>query len=216
MTSVVNRYYDPDTDQFMSLDPDIAETNQPYVFTNDDPLNAEDPMGLRPDPCLGTWVKTSSGMSCENVKNVDKENTLSLIEESLDGLGLTGTEIKTLAKEISTKLDENGGKAISSRTANLLDAEAGIGGNLAKFAGVGGAVVTLAGDLANGDNLTYSAADTGIQVGAGIAGGAAGTAACLWAGPGDAVCAGVGFVAGLLSSWGAGAAFHYEFGKYAQ
>jgi hypothetical protein len=45
-TFVVNRYYDPTTDQFLSIDPDVAETDQPYVFTNDDPLNAEDPLGL--------------------------------------------------------------------------------------------------------------------------------------------------------------------------
>ena len=42
----INRYYDPATDQFLSIDPDVAQTNQPYVFTNDDPLNATDPMGL--------------------------------------------------------------------------------------------------------------------------------------------------------------------------
>ena len=30
----------------MSIDADVAMTGQPYVFTNDDPLNAEDPLGL--------------------------------------------------------------------------------------------------------------------------------------------------------------------------
>jgi hypothetical protein len=30
----------------LSIDPDVAETDQPYVFTNDDPLNSEDPLGL--------------------------------------------------------------------------------------------------------------------------------------------------------------------------
>jgi hypothetical protein len=44
-TSVVNRYYDPTTDQFLSIDPDVATTDQPYVFTNDDPLNQIDPLG---------------------------------------------------------------------------------------------------------------------------------------------------------------------------
>lgn len=29
----------------MSIDPDVATTDQPYVFTNDDPLNSEDPLG---------------------------------------------------------------------------------------------------------------------------------------------------------------------------
>ncbi len=51
VTSVINRYYDPTTDEFLSIDPDVAATDQPYVFTDDDPLNAEDPLGL--DPSLG-------------------------------------------------------------------------------------------------------------------------------------------------------------------
>ena len=42
----VGRYYDPATDQFLSIDPDVAETGQPYAFTGDDPLNATDPLGL--------------------------------------------------------------------------------------------------------------------------------------------------------------------------
>ncbi len=44
----IDRYYDPSTDQFLSVDPDLAETGQPYAFTGDDPLNATDPLGLKP------------------------------------------------------------------------------------------------------------------------------------------------------------------------
>jgi hypothetical protein len=29
----------------LSIDPDVVETNQPYVFTGDNPLNEEDPLG---------------------------------------------------------------------------------------------------------------------------------------------------------------------------
>jgi hypothetical protein len=42
----INRYYDPLTDEFLSIDPDVATTDQAYLFTNDDPLNAEDSLGL--------------------------------------------------------------------------------------------------------------------------------------------------------------------------
>ena len=42
----MDRYYDPATDQFLSVDPDLAETGQPYAFTGDNPLNATDPLGL--------------------------------------------------------------------------------------------------------------------------------------------------------------------------
>jgi RHS repeat-associated protein len=45
---LINRYYDPATAQFLSVDPDVAETGQPYAFTADDPLNATDPLGLNP------------------------------------------------------------------------------------------------------------------------------------------------------------------------
>ena len=41
----INRYYDPSTDQFISIDPAVAQTNQPYVYVNDNPLNATDPLG---------------------------------------------------------------------------------------------------------------------------------------------------------------------------
>ncbi len=43
---LIGRYYDPSTDQFLSVDPDLMETGQPYAFTGDDPLNATDPLGL--------------------------------------------------------------------------------------------------------------------------------------------------------------------------
>jgi hypothetical protein len=43
----VDRYYDPVTDQFLTVDPDLAETGQAYAFTGDDPLNKTDPLGLK-------------------------------------------------------------------------------------------------------------------------------------------------------------------------
>lgn len=60
MTSAINRYYDASTDQFLSIDPFVAETNQPYVFTNDDPLNAEDPLG---DAMSASEANSRSGPS---------------------------------------------------------------------------------------------------------------------------------------------------------
>ena len=43
----INRYYDPSTDQFLSVDPLVDQTGQPYVYINDNPLNATDPLGLK-------------------------------------------------------------------------------------------------------------------------------------------------------------------------
>jgi hypothetical protein len=44
--SLVGRYYDPSTDQFLSVDPLVGGTGQPYVFAGDNPINASDPSGL--------------------------------------------------------------------------------------------------------------------------------------------------------------------------
>ena len=40
------RYYDPTTGQFLSVDPLVAATNQPYQYAEDDPANESDPTGL--------------------------------------------------------------------------------------------------------------------------------------------------------------------------
>jgi hypothetical protein len=44
--SLVGRYYDPGTGQFISVDPLVNETGQPYAYTGDDPVNGTDPLGL--------------------------------------------------------------------------------------------------------------------------------------------------------------------------
>jgi len=43
---LVNRYYDPATGQFTSVDPDLGTTGEPYEYTGDDPTNLVDPSGL--------------------------------------------------------------------------------------------------------------------------------------------------------------------------
>jgi RHS repeat-associated protein len=45
---LIDRYYDPSTDQFLSVDPFVTQTGQPYAFTGNDPLNATDPDGTGP------------------------------------------------------------------------------------------------------------------------------------------------------------------------
>ena len=59
---MIGRYYDPNADQFISVDPAVSQTGQPYAFTGDDPLNATDPMGLRfaGPPGTGDYCNTGS------------------------------------------------------------------------------------------------------------------------------------------------------------
>jgi uncharacterized protein RhaS with RHS repeats len=40
------RYYDPETAQFLSRDPLVDLTHQPYAYVGDNPLNGADPSGL--------------------------------------------------------------------------------------------------------------------------------------------------------------------------
>jgi len=40
------RYYDPATAQFLTRDPLVSMTGQPYAYTGNNPLNATDPAGL--------------------------------------------------------------------------------------------------------------------------------------------------------------------------
>ena len=43
---LVNRYYDPATGQFLSVDPLVDVTGQAFAYTGDNPVNAVDPLGL--------------------------------------------------------------------------------------------------------------------------------------------------------------------------
>jgi RHS repeat-associated protein len=43
---LVNRYYDPGTGQFLSEDPAVSQTGQPYAYAGGNPVNATDPNGL--------------------------------------------------------------------------------------------------------------------------------------------------------------------------
>ena len=46
--SSVHRYYDPVTAQFVSVDPLVQSTGQPYTYAGSDPVNGVDPAGLCP------------------------------------------------------------------------------------------------------------------------------------------------------------------------
>jgi RHS repeat-associated protein len=43
---LINRYYDPATGQFVSVDPMVNETEQAYAYAGDNPVNDVDPSGL--------------------------------------------------------------------------------------------------------------------------------------------------------------------------
>ena len=42
---LVHRYYDPTTGQFLTVDPDLQQTQEPFEYAGDNPVNAVDPNG---------------------------------------------------------------------------------------------------------------------------------------------------------------------------
>jgi RHS repeat-associated protein len=64
---LINRYFDPATDQFVSIDPMVLQTDQPYAVVGDDPLNATDPWGL--------YASSGTGESAFVTKTTAKTST---------------------------------------------------------------------------------------------------------------------------------------------
>jgi hypothetical protein len=75
IASLVGRYYDPATGQFISVDPDLASTGQPYSFAGGDPVNGSDPNGSF---FMGDGGQTaginSAGVPVDNSENAAIQN----------------------------------------------------------------------------------------------------------------------------------------------
>jgi uncharacterized protein RhaS with RHS repeats len=65
----VDRYYDPSTGQFLSVDPMVATTGQAYAYTGDDPVNDSDPSGLAKGGPKRTRSTEFQDWSNEEVQN---------------------------------------------------------------------------------------------------------------------------------------------------
>jgi len=58
---LVNRYYDPQSGQFVSVDPLVAVTGAAYGYSKQDPINSNDPLGLSTSSCLGNPLFPRNG-----------------------------------------------------------------------------------------------------------------------------------------------------------
>ncbi|HET7013040.1 MAG TPA: RHS repeat-associated core domain-containing protein [Streptosporangiaceae bacterium] len=64
---LINRYYDPQTGQFISVDPDLDTSLQPYAYASDNPISDSDPTGLI------TWFE-NQGRTNFNINKVRVTN----------------------------------------------------------------------------------------------------------------------------------------------
>jgi len=134
VTSVINRYYDPTTDEFLSIDPEVAITDEPYVFTNDDPLNAEDPLGLL---CL--WGCITHGIAT----GFDDTRHFVATHKVIDGIALGvlsvatggGALVLAGALEATTVTALSATAVVSGFGANALDERACVNGHSAEACG---------------------------------------------------------------------------------
>jgi RHS repeat-associated protein len=71
---LISRYYDPATGQFLSVDPDVQQTQQPYIYAGDNPLGALDPSGealcdVQGEPsCLADLRRNSDHMATDGTQ----------------------------------------------------------------------------------------------------------------------------------------------------
>jgi hypothetical protein len=79
--SAVHRYYDPTIGEFLTVDPDVAETQQPYYYAGDDPVNRSDPSGEFPVP---GFVDSKIGGSVQSILNeASREGSCTTPEDAI-------------------------------------------------------------------------------------------------------------------------------------
>jgi RHS repeat-associated protein len=89
---LINRYYDPQTGQFISVDPELSVTGQPYEYASADPVSGNDPTGLAKTLCL-----TNSSDYCAGSAYVHSQWVGDIINL---GISAAGSAIVTIAVEV--------------------------------------------------------------------------------------------------------------------
>ena len=103
---LINRYYDPATGQFTSLDPDVDQTLQPYAYTAGDPVSQTDPTGLSASggcahavpSCRYTWALDFTYHMIQNILASGTFGTILAL--NLEGEWLTAAIL--FAKKVKT------------------------------------------------------------------------------------------------------------------
>jgi len=82
---LVNRYYDPATEQFISVDPLVGQTGQAFSFAGDDPVNGSDPLGLFPGQGLLDSARHAVASGYNDVNNFLSNESQTLDCDAIGG-----------------------------------------------------------------------------------------------------------------------------------
>jgi RHS repeat-associated protein len=100
---LINRYYDPQTGQFTSVDPLVNQTLSPYAYTGGNPVSGTDPTG----DCASNAVPScrftaTANWTAAQIRNVRDTGTYSEIKYDLEYLPIVGQVIggALFAKEV--------------------------------------------------------------------------------------------------------------------
>jgi hypothetical protein len=153
----INRYYDPTTGMFFTVDPDVSQTGQPYLYAGDDPVNGVDPFGLwgwNPiSDVTEVWNDTGG-----KVVHVIATHTVGLCLNVGTGWGLYGTATGCIAFSggkftLVGTAGGGGSSPTASVTGGLLFSNATQPGQLRGGFGFAGGSATIDG-LAVGDEFS--------------------------------------------------------------
>jgi RHS repeat-associated protein len=186
------RYYDPSTAQFLSRDPLVSQTREPYGYVYDDPLNATDPTGLI---CLEFWDSSK----CHNALTsfLSGSKTVGVCANvTLSGTGAGGIA------DVCGVVRFNGGRPVGFGTTETLGGGGSVG---AGATGTVGVEVSNAQKISSlGGWFAYGTANGGYLVG-GSGSVAAGIDDChrpvVVGGAGVGPGAGVGGQVGVQYTW---------------
>jgi RHS repeat-associated protein len=86
-----SRYYDPSTEQFLSVDPAINRTRQAYAYALNNPVNLADPSGLAPWDQAVRKVKSVANQAAQGVNAFDNQLHKVLLVPPYAAYCLTGS-----------------------------------------------------------------------------------------------------------------------------
>jgi RHS repeat-associated protein len=153
---LIGRYYDPATGQFLTVDPMVDLTRQPYAYTGDDPVNGVDPNGL--DCGLFSFACSAYDSAAGGVKTAAKD-TGHAINAALPA-------IHTIANSV----------AIAASLCAVITSETVVGGvTCGAIASVAGGVTAVTGGV-----LYLEGRESGVNAAFDLAGGALGGTSSLY------------------------------------